>query len=295
MTPGASLAPATLASPSGPEELEAILDATDPEVAVDFTKGPEALELFRAAIPHNTSPVVGTTGMSDEALAEARGLCDRHSVGALIAPNFAIGAVLMMKFAQEAAKYLGDVEIIELHHERKMDAPSGTAALTAKLIAESRSAERAERPTALTKPPAPEAPSSMVPIHPCASRIGRPSRSLGGVGQMLTIRHDPSTALLHAGRRPRRAPHPGQKACGRPENLLEEPEARRRRHDASASPRIFQRTWEARRAHPDAGARESPIIPVGSLRLGREPRRQPTRRAAPLPCLERRSRCVPYS
>ncbi|HOJ21024.1 MAG TPA: 4-hydroxy-tetrahydrodipicolinate reductase [Armatimonadota bacterium] len=176
-----------------PEELEAVLEATDPEVAVDFTKGPEALELFRAAVPRNTSPVVGTTGMADEALAEARALCEQHSVGALIAPNFAIGAVLMMKFAQEAAKYLGDVEIIELHHERKMDAPSGTAKRTAQLIAEARTAQRAERPATLDEAPGARGTEQHgVPIHSVRlpGLVAHQEVLFGGVGQMLTIRHD---------------------------------------------------------------------------------------------------------
>lgn len=175
------------------EELEAVIAASDPQVAIDFTKGPEALDLFRVAIPRRVSPVVGTTGLAPEALAEARQLCEQHGIPALIAPNFAIGAVLMMKFAQEAARYLGDVEIIELHHERKMDAPSGTAALTAKLIAEARSAERAERPEKLDEAVgARGAVVNGVPIHSVRlpGLVAHQEVLFGGVGQILTIRHD---------------------------------------------------------------------------------------------------------
>ncbi|NLC57875.1 MAG: 4-hydroxy-tetrahydrodipicolinate reductase [Armatimonadetes bacterium] len=176
-----------------PEELEAVIRAEDPEVAIDFTKGPEALALFRTAVPLHVSPIVGTTGLSAEALAEARRLCEENGIGGLIAPNFAIGAVLMMKFAQEAARYLGDVEIIELHHERKMDAPSGTAALTAKLIAESRSAERAERPEQLDEAPGSRGSDQHgIPVHSVRlpGLVAHQEVIFGGVGQILTIRHD---------------------------------------------------------------------------------------------------------
>ncbi len=173
--------------------LEAALAEEAPQVAVDFTNGAEALDLFRAAVPRGVSPVVGTTAMPADALDEARRLCDEHGVGALIAPNFAIGAVLMMKFAQEAARYMGDVEIIELHHERKMDAPSGTAALTAKLIADTRSEERAERPAHLDEAPGSRGTEKHgVQIHSVRlpGLVAHQEVIFGGVGQILTLRHD---------------------------------------------------------------------------------------------------------
>ena len=82
--------------------------------------------------------MVGTTGLSPAEVEELTELCAKNQIGAIIAPNFAIGAVLMMKFAKEAAKYMPHVEIIELHHDQKLDAPSGTAIKTAQLIEESR-------------------------------------------------------------------------------------------------------------------------------------------------------------
>lgn len=176
-----------------PEELAAAVEEHDPDVAVDFTKGPEALELFRAALPHRCSPVVGTTGMTPEALAEAEGLCRQYGTSALLAPNFAIGAVLMMKFAQEAARYMGDVEIIELHHERKMDAPSGTSARTAQLIAETRSADRAARPERLDEAAGARGTDvAGVPIHSVRlpGFVAHQEVIFGGLGQVLTIRHD---------------------------------------------------------------------------------------------------------
>src|SRR5581483_4431131 len=100
------------------------------------------------ALEHGVSPVVGTTGLSAENLAEIDHLARQQNVGAFVAPNFAIGAVLMMQFAAQAARYLPDVEIIELHHEKKLDSPSGTALLTAQKIAQARrEAQVAPQPT----------------------------------------------------------------------------------------------------------------------------------------------------
>ena len=91
------------------------------------------------AIAFGISPVIGTTGLSPENLHKLDKLARMKEIGAFVAPNFAIGAVLMMQFAAQAAKYLPDVEIIELHHEKKLDSPSGTALLTAQKIARARS------------------------------------------------------------------------------------------------------------------------------------------------------------
>lgn len=176
-----------------PEELTAALDETHPDVAVDFTQGTEVLALFRVALPRHVSPVVGTTGIPPEALAEMQQLCQEHATPAFIAPNFAIGAVLMMKFAQEAARYLGDVEIIELHHERKRDAPSGTAILTAQRIAETRRSEHAERPATLEEAPGSRGAEKYgVRIHSVRlpGLVAHQEVIFGGLGQILTIRHD---------------------------------------------------------------------------------------------------------
>src|SRR5690606_22848903 len=93
------------------------------------------------AFQHNVRPVVGTTGFTEADVEELRKMAEEKRLGAIIAPNFAIGAILMMKFSQLAAKYLPDVEIIEKHHDNKLDAPSGTAIKTAQLISEVRKAK----------------------------------------------------------------------------------------------------------------------------------------------------------
>lgn len=108
------------------------------DVWVDFTTPASVYENTKFALEHNYSPVIGTTGLTDKQLAELKQIADDKQLGGLIAPNFGISAVLLMQFAKQAAKYMPDVEIIEMHHDQKLDAPSGTALSTAKMISEVR-------------------------------------------------------------------------------------------------------------------------------------------------------------
>ena len=110
----------------------------DADVWVDFTMPAVAYENTRFALKNGYAPVVGTTGFSEEEITELIALSEEKKTGGLIAPNFAIGAILLMEFAAKAAKYFPDLEIIELHHDNKKDAPSGTAVKTAELIREVR-------------------------------------------------------------------------------------------------------------------------------------------------------------
>lgn len=110
----------------------------DADVWVDFTMPKVAYENTRFAIENSFAPVVGTTGFTEEQIADLIALSSGKSLGGLIAPNFAIGAILLMEFAAKASQYFPDLEIIELHHDKKKDAPSGTAIKTAELIAQSR-------------------------------------------------------------------------------------------------------------------------------------------------------------
>ncbi|WP_126427248.1 4-hydroxy-tetrahydrodipicolinate reductase [Brevibacillus marinus] len=114
------------------------LQTYQPDVLVDFTTPHTAYQHTATAIEYGVRPVVGTTGFSPAQLAELAQRCRERQIGAVIAPNFAIGAVLCMKFAAIAAKYMPHVEIIELHHDQKLDAPSGTALKTAEMIAAAR-------------------------------------------------------------------------------------------------------------------------------------------------------------
>ena len=128
------------------EELEGVpvftskeaLIGFEADVWVDFTTPKFAYENTRFALENGFAPVVGTTGFSPEEIQELTSLSEEKKLGGLIAPNFAIGAILLMQFAAQAAKYFPHLEIIELHHDKKKDAPSGTAGKTAELVSQVR-------------------------------------------------------------------------------------------------------------------------------------------------------------
>jgi 4-hydroxy-tetrahydrodipicolinate reductase len=166
------------------------------QVVVDFTHPDSVMGNLEFALTHGVNVVVGTTGFDEAKLAQINGWLASHpGTGALIAPNFGLGAVLMMQFAAKAAKYFESVEIVELHHPAKADAPSGTAARTAELITEAR--------RSVNKEPMPDATSSglpgargalvgEVPVHSVRLRglVAHQEVILGDLGETLTIRHD---------------------------------------------------------------------------------------------------------
>ena len=170
--------------------LESVLESTPADVAVVFSVPAAAMGDIRAAMEAKVAPVVGTTGISAENLDEIRTLAAQHGVGAIIAPNFAIGAVLMMKLAGEVAKHLPAVEIIELHHDKKLDAPSGTAIKTAEMIASGR--REVYEAASGEAPPARGGDFYGVRIHSVRlpGLIAHQEVIFGGLGQTLTIRHD---------------------------------------------------------------------------------------------------------
>jgi 4-hydroxy-tetrahydrodipicolinate reductase len=163
------------------------------DVLVDFSPGPAALDHARAAIPSGVSPVIGGTGLTTQQINDLTSLCEARGVGAVVAPNFAIGAVLMMEFARAAARYFPHAEIIELHHDRKRDAPSGTAVKTASLIAGARGAapEPAVREEEMVRG-ARGGRAEGVPVHSVRlpGLVAHQAVIFGGPGQTLTIRHD---------------------------------------------------------------------------------------------------------
>jgi len=120
------------------QDLESILQICKPDVLVDFSTAEAVMPTVRTAAKHSIALVVGTTGLSDADLSEIKILCKEKRVGAVIAPNFAIAAVVMMHLAKVAAKFFDYAEIIELHHEQKLDAPSGTALATARDMVQAR-------------------------------------------------------------------------------------------------------------------------------------------------------------
>jgi 4-hydroxy-tetrahydrodipicolinate reductase len=162
------------------------------DVAVEFT-GPDSVGgNLRWLLEHGIHAVVGATGISEEDLAAARDLAAEGDAKALVAPNFAIGAVLLMRFASEAARHLPHVEIIELHHDRKLDAPSGTALRTAELVAEARS-EVPDAPLGDDRHPgARGADHAGVRVHSVRlpGIVANQEVIFGGTGQTLTLRHD---------------------------------------------------------------------------------------------------------
>lgn len=171
-----------------------LLTDGDTEVVIDFTHPDVVMDNLKFLIDNGIHAVVGTTGFTDERLSTIEGwLADKPDVSVLIAPNFAIGAVLSMRFAREAAPFFESVEVVELHHPNKADAPSGTATRTARLIAEARK----------ELPPNPDATSTGVagargadvdgvPVHSVrlAGLVAHQEVLFGTQGETLTIRHD---------------------------------------------------------------------------------------------------------
>jgi 4-hydroxy-tetrahydrodipicolinate reductase len=145
---------------------------------------------IRTLLSHRVAAVVGTTGFSAAEFDEIDTLCREHDTPALVASNFAIGAVLMMRFAAEAAPHFGQVEIIELHHDRKADAPSGTALRTAQAITKATQAGSA--PAGPEGAPSRGLPQGRVHIHSVRlpGLVAHQEVILGALGQTLTIRHD---------------------------------------------------------------------------------------------------------
>lgn len=185
--------------------LVAALDAGDPvysmtsegaNIVVDFTNADASIEHLRWLIDAGVHTVVGTTGFTDEQIGQIREWCAaRPEVGVLIAPNFSIGAILTMRFAAEAAKFFESVEIIELHHPQKVDAPSGTASRTAEMIANARTAAAmGAQPDATSTglPGARGASVAGVPVHSVRMRglVAHQEVLFGTEGELFTIRHD---------------------------------------------------------------------------------------------------------
>jgi len=171
-------------------------DLAGADVVVEFSVPDASPGNVAHCVERGVDVVVGTTGWDDARLESLRDTLATHpEVGVLIAPNFAIGAILMMRFAQQAARFYESVEVIELHHPAKVDAPSGTAARTASLIGAARAeAGLGDVPDATTQDPggARGARVDGVPVHSVRLRglVAHQEVLFGGVGEMLTLRHD---------------------------------------------------------------------------------------------------------
>ncbi|MFM1819341.1 MAG: hypothetical protein RIS61_939 [Actinomycetota bacterium] len=183
-------------------ELVCALDAGDnlqelvtsgAQVVVDFTIPDAVMGNLEFLSANNIHAVVGTTGFTEDRLAKVKDLFTKSSGNVLIAPNFGVGAVLMMQFAAKAAPYFDSVEIVELHHPRKVDAPSGTARRTAELIAKARK-DNAAMPDATSDliDGARGATVDGIPVHSIRAQglVAHQEVIFGGPGETLTIRHD---------------------------------------------------------------------------------------------------------
>ncbi|MGK5095495.1 4-hydroxy-tetrahydrodipicolinate reductase [Deltaproteobacteria bacterium TL4] len=172
--------------------LSETIKETGAQVVVDFTTASSSYENTKLILESGARPVIGTSGLLPEQIKELQELCLQKNSGGLIAPNFAIGAVLMMKFAKEAARYLPHVEIIELHHDRKADAPSGTALKTADMIAESRqyTPQPLEEKELLAGARGAKAQNIHIHSIRLPGLVAHQEVLFGGQSQTLSIRHD---------------------------------------------------------------------------------------------------------
>jgi 4-hydroxy-tetrahydrodipicolinate reductase len=176
-------------------DLAAALERLKPEVMIDFTRPDVVFGNVRTALGHHVSPVVGTTGLTQAQKDEIKALAEKEDTPAFIAPNFAIGAVLLMLLSKQAAKYMPEVEIIEMHHDKKLDAPSGTAAQTAAMIAEVRAEHQQGNPDEKEKAGWDGARGANYEgMHVHSVRlpgfIASQEVIFGGLGQTLSLRHD---------------------------------------------------------------------------------------------------------
>ena len=163
------------------------------EVVLDLTNAETVLKNVQTIIAAGVHPVVGTSGLLKDQVILLQEQCAKQKLGGVIAPNFSLGAILMMRYAEDAAKYFPNVEIIEMHHDGKLDSPSGTAVLTAELIASSRhQIPKVPEKTRETIPGARGALYQQIPIHSVRlpGLVAHQQIIFGGVGETLTIRHD---------------------------------------------------------------------------------------------------------
>lgn len=175
-------------------DLVAAIKETQPDVVVDFTRPDVVMDNLRKVLALGVRAVVGTTGFSEADLQEVDSLAKANNTALLIAPNFALGAVVMMKLACEAAKYFPHVEIIEKHHDKKLDAPSGTAIITAQKISEVRAAMQQDNPDEKeTMPGARGADYEGMKIHSVRlpGYVASQEVIFGGQGEVLRISTEP--------------------------------------------------------------------------------------------------------
>lgn len=175
------------------DPLAALIQETRAQVVVDFTQPAAVYENTQTILQAGARPVIGTTGLSPKQLKKIETRCKKLKRGAVIAPNFSIGMVLMMKYAQEFVKYFPHVEIIEMHHNQKKDCPSGTALYTAEVLANARTALPASTLDIHESLPGSRGANySKIPIHAIRlpGLVAHEQIIFGDLGETLTLRHD---------------------------------------------------------------------------------------------------------
>ena len=174
-------------------DTETLLKRVRPRVLVDFTRADAAMENSRLAFRYGASPVIGTSGLSEKDVQELARLADESGVGALLAPNFAIGAALAFHFARIASRFFPSAEIVELHHDGKLDAPSGSALAAARSMRQAKGSDFQEARTEkfmLDGVRGGEAGGVRIHSVRLPGLVAQHEIIFGGLGQILTIRHD---------------------------------------------------------------------------------------------------------
>ena len=174
------------------DDLMQCLAENQAQVVVDFTTASSAFETTQTIIQAGAHPVIGTSGLLPDQVKTLQALCAEKNLGGLIAPNFALGAVLMMKFAQEAVQYFPHVEVIELHHNQKADAPSGTAVKTLEMLASARKTTPAPRDEKEILRGARGASHQNIHVHSVRlpGLVAHQEVLFGGTSETFTLRHD---------------------------------------------------------------------------------------------------------
>lgn len=175
------------------DNLSEAIKKSNADVVIDFTNAEAVFENSKKIIEAGARPVIGTSGLLANQIQELQALMQEQQLGGIIAPNFSLGAVLLMKHARELAKYFPHIEIIEMHHDGKLDSPSGTSLRTAELIAETREAAGiAPKKLRETIPGARGATHHEIPIHAIRlpGLVAHEQVIFGGSGETLTLRHD---------------------------------------------------------------------------------------------------------
>lgn len=173
-------------------DLQKEIQTHQAEIVIDLTRADSVYQNAITIIKNGAHPVIGTSGLLEDEIKELQKQCEDLNLGGLIVPNFSIGAVLMMQFAEKAARWLSEVEIIETHHQNKLDAPSGTALKTAQMIANARQVKRQELHLKELVQGARGANYQDVPIHSLRlpGVLARQEVIFGQKGETLTIKHD---------------------------------------------------------------------------------------------------------